>query len=702
MKFARITVTALASATVTVSATVGTLGGLGALGLAMGMAAVTATPALAQSTTAFNVVPNALPPLPDLVTDAREAWRVRDRSRLAAMRQAAFDQQHPLAPWFDYWELNARLSEAQQPELNAFYARWPGAYVEDRLRNDWLLELGHRRDWANFRRDHAAYKMQDDREVACYALLADPPGRDLRDAARAAWFAQRDADEGCNMLATTLHENGQFKDSDVWRKLRLVVETNKPRAVKQAGALLTKPDQDALAELMDKPDRYLKRKAAASPRAKAELTMLALMRLLATDYDKADDDVRRWAAKLPNDLSAWLWAQYGRQAALRLKDEANEHFDRAVKLQAKLGPVEWSDETIAWMARAALRGDAGASRPDQLMSAIALMKPSDQKDVTWQYWRAKAQQQLAANGPAGDAQRRESQETLRAIASPLNFYGKLAADELKLRLPLPPTPADLTAPERAQALANPGIQRALMLLAVGLRSEGQREWNFSLRGLSDRELLSVAQAACERELWERCIQTSERTRTEIDLAQRFPMPFRADVFKQSTAMGLDPAYVYGLIRQESRFMMDARSHVGAGGLMQVMPATAKWTARKLGVDFKPDMLHDRDTNLRLGTGYLKLVMDSFEGSQAMAAAAYNAGPNRPRRWRDGPQLDAAIWTENIPIWETRDYVRKVLSNATIYAQLMGRETGIVLRDRLGRVIGPAAASAPDIPANGTN
>jgi len=697
MKFARITVTALAAAPRAVMAVLGSVAAIAAPAL------LPAAPAAAQSVTAFNVVPNPPPPLPDLVTDAREAWRVRDRARLAAMRQAAFDQQHPLAPWFDYWELNARLSDAQQPEINAFYARWPGSYVEDRLRNDWLLELGHRRDWANFRRDLAGYKMQDDREVVCYTLLADPPKRDLRETARAAWFAQRDADEGCNMLATTLHENGEFKDADVWRKLRLVVETNKPRAVKQAGALLGKPEQDALAELMDKPERYLNKKAGASPRAKAELTMLALMRLMATDFDKSEDDVRRWAPKLPNDLSAWLWAQYGRQAALRLKDEANEHFERAMKLQARLGgPLEWSDETVGWIARAALRGDAGAPRPEQLLAAIALMKPADQKDITWQYWRAKAQQQLAPSGPGGDAQRREAQETLRAIASPLSFYGKLAADELKLRLPLPPPPAELTAQERAAALALPGIQRAMQLLAVGLRGEGQREWNFTLRGLSDRELLAIAQAACERELWERCIQTSERTKGEIDLAQRFPMPYRADVFKQATAVGLDPAYVYGLIRQESRFMMDARSHVGAGGLMQVMPATAKWTAKKLGVEFRPDMLHDRDTNLRLGTGYLKLVMDSFDGSQAMAAAAYNAGPNRPRRWREGPQLDAAVWTENIPIWETRDYVRKVLSNATIYAQLMGREGGTLLRDRLGRVIGPAAASAPDIPANGGN
>ena len=112
------------------------------------------------------------------------------------------------------------------------------------------------------------------------------------------------------------------------------------------------------------------------------------------------------------------------------------------------------------------------------------------------------------------------------------------------------------------------------------------------------------------------------------------MPFRNDVVAQARALGLDPAYVYGLIRQESRFVMDARSSVGASGLMQIMPATARWTARKIGLPFTPGLITDRGTNLKLGTHYLKLVLDDFDGSQAMAAAAYNAGPSRPRRWRD--------------------------------------------------------------------
>jgi len=170
------------------------------------------------------------------------------------------------------------------------------------------------------------------------------------------------------------------------------------------------------------------------------------------------------------------------------------------------------------------------------------------------------------------------------------------------------------------------------------------------------------------------------------------------VLSRTPDIELDPSYVYGLIRQESRFVTDARSHVVASGLMQVMPATAKWTARKIGLrNFTPDQINDRDTNIAIGTGYLKLVLESFEGSQAMAAAAYNAGPSRPRRWRapdsgTGPVLEGAIWAENIPFHETRDYVKKVLSNATVYAALLTGQPQS-LTERLGRV-GPRAASAP--------
>ncbi len=171
------------------------------------------------------------------------------------------------------------------------------------------------------------------------------------------------------------------------------------------------------------------------------------------------------------------------------------------------------------------------------------------------------------------------------------------------------------------------------------------------------------------------------------------MPLRETVVRRANGIGLDPAYVYGLIRQESRFIMDARSHVGASGLMQVMPATAKWTARKIGLnDFRPEQITDKETNVAIGTGYLKLVLDDFAGSMPLAAAAYNAGPSRPRRWRNGPVLEAAIWAENIPFLETRDYVKKVLSNTTNYAAIITGQPQS-LKARLG-MVGPRAANAP--------
>jgi soluble lytic murein transglycosylase len=316
-------------------------------------------------------------------------------------------------------------------------------------------------------------------------------------------------------------------------------------------------------------------------------------------------------------------------------------------------------------------------------------------EPVWSYWHARAQLALADS----EATRAEALNLLQAIASVRGFYEQLALEELGQRITVPERPAAPTAEEREAARSNPGLTRALYAIQLGLRPEGVREWNYSTNlhvrgGLDDRALLAAAERACQAEVWDRCINSSERTKTVIDLEQRFPMPFKSAVLARTKQIGMDPAYVYGLIRQESRFIMDARSGVGASGLMQVMPATAKWTAKKLGMtDFQAHQISDRDTNIAIGTGYLKLLLDSFAGSMPLAAAAYNAGPGRPRGWRNGPVLEAAIWAENIPFNETRDYVKKVLSNTTNYAALITGQPQS-LKARLGQV-GPLDASTPD-------
>ena len=439
--------------------------------------------------------------------------------------------------------------------------------------------------------------------------------------------------------------------------------------------------------------------------ADLQLQLLALMRMAANDPDYAAGQLETtWARRLPVALAATAWAHVGKQAALKQLPQAASYSQEAWKVwdsaskattpaAASTAATPWSDDLLAWQVRAALRLPASDPQRWQLARrAIDAMGPTEQRDAAWVYWRARATQALAKAGPEGEAARAAAQAALQGITTQFSFYGKLATEELGGRISLPPAPPPLSAAEREAPARQPGFARALQLIELGLRNEGVREWNFTLRGLGERQLLAAAQLACEREVWDRCINTSDRTRAEIDMAQRFPLPFREQVVAKARAVGLEPALLFGLIRQESRFISDARSGVGASGLMQLMPATAKWTARKVGLEYRADMITDRDTNLHLGAAYLKRLLDDFDGSLAMAAAAYNAGPGRPRRWREGALMEPAAWAETIPFTETRDYVKKVLSNSVYYAAMLGQPLP-TLKSRLGALVGPRDPAA---------
>jgi soluble lytic murein transglycosylase len=666
-----------------------------ARGLLMLAVALATTPALHAA------------PGDDTVLQARDALRKKDRTALANARYATAQQQHSLAMWVDYWELGNRLAEAQQPDLDAFYARWPGSYVEDRLRNDWLLELGKRRDWANLRQEFPRFRMNDDREVSCYALLARHlAGEDVRQAARAAWFAQRDLDDGCALMASTLFEAKVLNADDAWHELRLSVENNRPLAARAAAALLGPAVDKAVVQLLENPARYLTGPHGRNPGAGShghELLVLALMRAAASDPDYAVSALEAATAhRLHAAQEATVWAHIAKQAALKLQPNAADHARHAWKLWDRGHPPgaqpPWSDDLLAWHVRAALRQPAReADRWSLMQRAIEAMPAAEQRQDSWVYWQARATLARAPAGPAGDAARSNARSALAGVATPLSFYGQLAGEEIGEAWRLPTPAADLAEPERLAVRKQPGLQRALQLIELGLRSEGVREWNFTLRGMADRELLAAAEWACERKVWDRCINTSERTRGEIDLAQRYPLVHRELITERARAAGLDPAVVFGLIRQESRFVTDARSGVGASGLMQLMPATASWTAKKIGLPWNNSLINDNSLNLQLGTAYLKRVLDDFGGSLAMAAAAYNAGPGRPRRWREGGVvMEPAAWAESIPFNETRDYVKKVLANSVTYSALLGGPH-TPLRTRLGAPIGPRepATATPD-------
>jgi soluble lytic murein transglycosylase len=623
----------------------------------------------------------------DTILDMAQAFKQGKSQRLSDLLPKV--RGHILEPWAAYWELRARLDTARESEITDFLQRYQGTYQEDRLRNDWLLLLGQNRQWSRFVVEAPNFRMQDDPQVRCYTLAMEQVVAQV-DMAREVgemWFSQKDSDDACAYAARVHHDKQLMSDELIWQKARLAMEQQRPRAVQQALDMVSPQSSARLNTLSSRPEFFLTRTAPSEQVETQELVVLALIKLAQTDPQSAAELLgQRWSSYLSQAQRDWAWASIGAQAAQKLSDDALGYF-------AKAKPAAMPDAHLVWYARAALRqGDW-----PRVLAAIAAMSPDTASQPVWQYWLARG---LLVGNPS-EAARQQAHSLLEGIAGLRGFYEMLALEELGLPILPPATPEPLTELEKASAQANPGLQRALAAINLGLRSEGVREWNYSTNlhspgGMSDRELLAAADLACRWEVWDRCINTSERTKTQIDLNQRFPMPHKQAVVARSRAIGLDPAYVYGLIRQESRFIVEARSGVGASGLMQVMPATARWTAKKIGLTgFKPQQLSDSDTNIAIGTGYLKLVLDDFAGSMPLAAAAYNAGPGRPRVWRGqtgGPTLEAAIWAENIPFTETRDYVKKVLSNTTIYAAMLSGKTQS-LKARLGKV-GPRDSSSP--------
>ena len=635
-----------------------------------------------------------------LIVEMNQAFKRGDQKKLSALLPQA--KGHALEPYAAYWEIKARLEEASARDVQDFFARYPGTYQEDRLRNDWLLLLGQRRDWAAFAAEYPNFRMNDDKEIRCYALLVEHlknPSADARlsDEVRKNWYAQRDADDGCRAAAERLVGTKNLSAQDVWQKARLALEANRPRAARDAVAIVSPESVGMVTELINSPARFLSEKNVAVRKTRKELITLALVKMASADQSGAEGAANMMESKWGNQLTAeernWVWGLIGKQTATRLGTvpaaDALAYYGKVSK------DSDLTDDMLGWKVRAALRAGAQPRWRD-VLSATSAMSDNAKAEPTWAYWKARA---LVATTQPGNI---EAIALYQSIASVRGFYEQLALEELGQKITVPPKPAPLSAEEKETARLNAGLNRAAYAMAIGLRPEGVREWNYSTNltkpgGMTDRELLAAAQFACDKQIWDRCINTSERTKALIDLEQRFPMPFRDAVVKRVQSIDLDPAYVYGLIRQESRFIMDARSGVGASGLMQVMPATARETARRIGMTgFTANMITDLGTNIAIGTGYLKLVLDDVGGSMPMAAAAYNAGPGRPRAWRGqsgSPTLEAAIWAESVPFAETRDYVKKVLSNTTNYAALLTGQPQS-LKARLGTV-GPRDANQPE-------
>jgi len=615
------------------------------------------------------------------VLAAREAFRNGEKIKLTALPNLAERKgpagqiaQYDLEPWIEYWQLRQRLDDGNANGIIDFLLRQNGSYLAEKLRGDWLKDLGKRQKWEDFQREFPPLQ-QPDNELTCYALqgrLAVQNDTTALDEARPLWFDVLDMPEACVPLMEKLIVARRIDIDDVWERMRRLLETRRIAAAKRTAEYLPTAQMPAprtLETIFEKPQHVLDAAPAgfAATRLGREMALYAVQRLARSDPGAAAVRWQKIQGKFSEADRGYAWGQIAWQAALRHLPEALDWY----ALACQSADLKLSEEQLAWQARAALR----ALDWPLVQRAIAQMPPQMAAQPDWIYWQART---LVTQG-----RHEEAHALYLKIAGQPNFYSNLADGELDHLIAIPPRALPPTAEELTAARDNPGLRRALALFRLDMRLEGIREWNWTLRGMNDRQLLAAADLARRSEVFDRAIYAADRTQVQHDYALRYLAPFRDSVVPQARQMALDSGWVYGLMRQESRFVMSAKSGVGAKGLMQLMPKTAEWVARKIGLkNYHPAQVASIDTNVELGTNYLRMVLASLDNHPLLACAAYNAGPGRARRWRADVPLEGAIYAETIPFDETRDYVKKVMSNSVYYAALFENKPQS-LKSRMG-------------------
>jgi len=618
-------------------------------------------------------------------------------------------------------------------ELNAFLRDEAGTYLSEKLRADWLRRLARDSDWDSFFSIYPGLQNPDG-EMRCLAWngrLARGDSKVLDEIA-ASWASFTFVNATCAPSLRAAVSRGKVSTEEVWQLFRRRADTRSPS--RASGVLewlggSTKTYRTVLRN----PTRYLKRlpKKWANSKVGREMAMVAVARIARSDVGAARAQFLRISGKLSASEREHIWATLALRGAQEHKSEAGVWFRNA-------GSTPLTVTQRAWRARAALRDRDWRG----LLDAIGKLNPEERALPEWVYWRGRALQAtgkseqargefariaamadfygLLANEELGnlfDPRATHTAPTAAEIASDVSDPGAESGGEANTEAngedgggdegageeggegtgednggdgaeafppPAPTTPAVSAAVSGPSPDKHPGVLRALALFRLDMRIEGVREWNWTLRGRDEAFRIAAAKLALSNHLYDRCITSAELANPAGAWELRYLTPFREIIEPHARAKNLDIDWIYGVLRQESRFVIPSRSSTGAQGLMQVMPRTGKYVARQLGLYYHPGLLLDPETNVELGTGYMRILLDELDDNQILAAAGYNAGPGRARRWRDAGALDGAIFTETIPFDETRDYVKHVMTNTVIYAALRtGKPQS--LKARLGQV-----------------
>ena len=612
---------------------------------------------------------------------AQNAYQSKNVKALADDASQLHAQNYILAPYVDYWLMLITLSTSDKSVVRDFLSQYADYPFADRVRGEWLKSLGKRQDWDVFFDELASFK-REDLAVSCYVLEGRAKKGDViaLTEGKVLWMSANEQPANCEGLFDLMQSSKVLTQDDIWSRFRLAMQEGKvplAKVIIQRDSTVSKNELKLIDIVYQNPQAALEKKIIPfKSHLGRALNLYAIDKLART---KLDDGLSTWSklmSQFEADEQVYMWGRLAMQAARR-------HDDQALSLYAKVKNGELDQQELAWKVRSALLDRNWAV----VLSTIEDMPSSQQEEQVWRYWKARAHKAQNAIPKAN------------VIFLPLSrehtYYGLLARDELGEVINSPLSNYVPSENEVQAVQSQPAMQRALELQRLEMRWESRAEWAWATKDYDDKQMLAAAELAMRQSWYDLAINTAEKTKFVHNFVLRYPAPYRETVQTFAKANGLDEAWVYGLTRQESRFVSYAKSGVGASGLMQVMPATAAWIAKKAGFsDYRQHMIHQTETNVKLGTYYLRYTLDLMSGQAAMATAAYNAGPGNARHWAPKKPIEGAIYAETIPILETRQYVQKVMANTCFYSGRLGTKS-MSLKQRLGVIIGDGNVVASD-------
>lgn len=582
-------------------------------------------------------------------------------------RYASALRDYPLEPYLAYDELTARLKTASNDEVEKFLAEHGDLPQASWMKLRWLRLLAARGDWRPFVA-HYDPKMNFT-ELDClfgqYQLVSGQTQQGYETAQRL-WLVGKSQHDACDALFERWADAGQLTEEMRWKRAKLAVESGNYGlakflvkglpTLKAQGELLIDVAQKP--QLLSQPDRF-----TPPTQAMGDVVSIGLRRLARTDPEKALGLLDSYARRM--SFSTDEKVAIARQIGLTLA----KRFDaRALTVMAEYDP-ELRDNTVSeWRARLLLR----LGRWDDVYALTQRFPEELASSNRWRYWKARSLELAQPNSKQASA-------LYQPVASERDFYGFLSADRIQAPYKLNHQPLALDPKLVKKVRDTAGIRRAMEFHARGQIVDGRREWYHVSRLFSRDELVAQARLAYHMEWYFPAIRTISQAKYWDDLDIRFPMAHRSSLVSAAKAREIHPSWVFAITRQESAFMADARSHVGATGLMQLMPATAKETAKRFNIPLSsPQQVLNPNVNIQLGAAYLSQIYGQFKGNRVLASAAYNAGPGRVRQWlKNAEHLPFDVWVENIPFDETRQYVQNVLTYSVIYGQKLNAPQPLV-------------------------